>query len=123
MHTLVTLKYRETREEIERLLKEDPTLYERGGTASAAQTGEEYRQTLRCGAPGRSATTDGVKSALEQLARGSDLAGHLKRLLPSSALGFPPFLDEGQNLCRNYSLTTQSTGVTAPRKPAPVLNR
>ena len=25
--TLVTLKYRETREEIERLLKEDPTLY------------------------------------------------------------------------------------------------
>jgi len=39
--------YTETREEIERLLKEDPTLYERGGTASAAQTGEEYRQTLR----------------------------------------------------------------------------
>jgi hypothetical protein len=32
---------------IERLLREDPTLYERGGTASAAQTGEEYRQTLR----------------------------------------------------------------------------
>jgi len=26
---------------------EDPALYERGGTASAAQTGEEYRQTLR----------------------------------------------------------------------------
>lgn len=39
--------FTETREEIERLLKEDPTLYERGGTASAAQTGEEYRQTLR----------------------------------------------------------------------------
>ncbi|MBZ0148203.1 MAG: hypothetical protein K8F62_11780, partial [Pseudorhodoplanes sp.] len=39
--------FTETREEIERLLTEDPTLYERGGTASAAQTGEEYRQTLR----------------------------------------------------------------------------
>ena len=39
--------FTETREEIERLLHEDPTLYERGGTASAAQTGEEYRQTLR----------------------------------------------------------------------------
>src|SRR5205085_10212735 len=39
--------FTETRGEIERLLKEDPTLYERGGTAGAAQTGEEYRQTLR----------------------------------------------------------------------------
>jgi len=39
--------FAETREEIERLLREDPTLYERGGTKSAAQTGEEYRQTLR----------------------------------------------------------------------------
>jgi hypothetical protein len=39
--------FAETREEIERLMKEDPTLYERGGTASATQTGEEYRQTLR----------------------------------------------------------------------------
>jgi hypothetical protein len=39
--------FTETREEIERLLAEDPTLFERGGTASAGQTGEEYRQTLR----------------------------------------------------------------------------
>jgi len=39
--------FTETREEIERLLEEDPTLFERGGTAGAAQTGEEYRQTLR----------------------------------------------------------------------------
>ena len=39
--------FSETREEIERLLKEDPTLYERGGSGAAAQTGEEYRQTLR----------------------------------------------------------------------------
>jgi hypothetical protein len=39
--------FTETREEIERLLQEDATLYERGGTTGAAQTGEEYRQTLR----------------------------------------------------------------------------
>jgi superfamily II DNA or RNA helicase len=39
--------FTETREEIERLLREDATLFERGGTAAAAQTGEEYRQTLR----------------------------------------------------------------------------
>ncbi|MYF45440.1 MAG: helicase [Rhodobacteraceae bacterium] len=39
--------FSETREEIEKLIKEDATLFERGGTAGAAQTGEEYRQTLR----------------------------------------------------------------------------
>lgn len=39
--------FTETREEIERLLREDNSLYERGGTVGAAQTGEEYRQTLR----------------------------------------------------------------------------
>ena len=39
--------FTETREEIERLMAEDTSLYERGGTTGAAQTGEEYRQTLR----------------------------------------------------------------------------
>ncbi len=39
--------FTETRDEIEKLLREDASLYERGGTASSAQTGEEYRQTLR----------------------------------------------------------------------------
>jgi len=39
--------FTETREEIERLLAEDPSLFERGGTAGGGQTGEEYRQTLR----------------------------------------------------------------------------
>src|SRR5207253_2844101 len=39
--------FAETREEIERLAQNDPTLYERGGTAGAAQSGEEYRQELR----------------------------------------------------------------------------
>ena len=39
--------FTESRIEIEKLLSEDTTLYERGGTVGAAQTGEEYRQTLR----------------------------------------------------------------------------
>ena len=39
--------FAETREEIERLHHGDATLFEQGGTASAAQTGEEYRQELR----------------------------------------------------------------------------
>lgn len=39
--------FTETREEIERLLSEDASLFERGGTLGAGQTGEEYRQTLR----------------------------------------------------------------------------
>ena len=39
--------FTEAREEIEKLIREDASLFERGGTAGAAQTGEEYRQTLR----------------------------------------------------------------------------
>jgi hypothetical protein len=39
--------FAETRDEIERLAKEDPSLFEQGGSAAAAQTGEEYRHRLR----------------------------------------------------------------------------
>ena len=39
--------FTETREEIQKLLEEDPSLYERGGTKNGVQSGEEYRQTLR----------------------------------------------------------------------------
>jgi superfamily II DNA/RNA helicase len=39
--------FAETREEIEKLHREDASIYEAGGTAGAAQTGEEYRQELR----------------------------------------------------------------------------
>lgn len=39
--------FTETRREIELLLKQDASLFERGSTVAAAQTGEEYRQTLR----------------------------------------------------------------------------
>ena len=39
--------FAETREEIEKLYRQDPSLFENGGPASAGQTGEEYRQQLR----------------------------------------------------------------------------
>lgn len=39
--------FTEAREEIERLRQNDASIYERGGTVSSAQTGEEYRQELR----------------------------------------------------------------------------
>lgn len=39
--------FSETREEIEKLAHNDASIYERGGTESAAQTGEEYRRELR----------------------------------------------------------------------------
>lgn len=39
--------FTETKEEIERLRREEAEIFERGGTQSAAQTGEEYRQELR----------------------------------------------------------------------------
>jgi len=39
--------FAETRGEIEKLHREDASIYEAGGTAGAAQTGEEYRQELR----------------------------------------------------------------------------
>ena len=39
--------FADTTEEIQRLEREDAKLYEQGGTDAAAQTGEEYRHTLR----------------------------------------------------------------------------
>jgi superfamily II DNA or RNA helicase len=39
--------FTETREELEKIITEDASFYERGGSPSAAQSGEEYRQTLR----------------------------------------------------------------------------
>ncbi|HQU42416.1 MAG TPA: helicase-related protein, partial [Pirellulales bacterium] len=39
--------FSESRDEIERLHAGDATLYDEGGTAAAAQSGEEYRQELR----------------------------------------------------------------------------
>ncbi len=41
------LTFTETREEIERIRREEADLFERGGTARGALSGEEYRQELR----------------------------------------------------------------------------
>jgi hypothetical protein len=41
------LSFAETREEIEKIESEETEIFEKGGTESAAQTGEEYRQELR----------------------------------------------------------------------------
>ena len=41
------ISFTETREEIERIRREDAGLFERGGTARGALSGEEYRQELR----------------------------------------------------------------------------
>ncbi|MDE0700157.1 MAG: helicase-related protein [Acidimicrobiaceae bacterium] len=63
------INFSDTREEIERIRNEDPTLFERGGTARGALSGEEFRQELR--------------QALED----SDLAAHIKSLPWGSGSG------------------------------------
>lgn len=44
---LLDVNFAETREEIERIRREDATMFERGGTAKGALSGEEFRQELR----------------------------------------------------------------------------
>ena len=39
--------FSESRKDLDRIIAEDASFYEQGGSASAAQTGEEYRQILR----------------------------------------------------------------------------
>ena len=46
-HTGSDISFTETREEIERIRREDAGLFERGGTARGVLSGEEYRQELR----------------------------------------------------------------------------
>ena len=55
------IDFTETREEIERLRREDPTLFERGGTRGGAISGEEYRQELR------QAIEQGLREKIERL--------------------------------------------------------
>ena len=59
------IDFAETREEIERIRREDPTLFERGGTSRGALSGEEYRQELR------QAVEQGLRERIEQLPWGS----------------------------------------------------
>ena len=43
----VEINYAETREEIERLRRENPAIFERGGTVRGVLSGEQFRQELR----------------------------------------------------------------------------
>ncbi|MCY3851350.1 MAG: phospholipase D-like domain-containing protein [Acidimicrobiaceae bacterium] len=63
------INFSDTREEIERIRNEDPTLFERGGTSRGSLSGEEFRQELR--------------QALED----SDLADQIKSLPWGSGSG------------------------------------
>ncbi|MCY3924202.1 MAG: helicase-related protein [bacterium] len=57
--------FTETREEIDRIRREDAALFERGGTARGALSGEEYRQELR------QAVEQGHREQIETLPWGS----------------------------------------------------
>ncbi len=57
--------FTETREEIERIRREEADLFERGGTARGALSGEEYRQELR------KAIEEGWRARIEELPWGS----------------------------------------------------
>ena len=59
------LTFTETREEIERIRREEADLFERGGTARGALSGEEYRQELR------QAIEQGWRAPIEELPWGS----------------------------------------------------
>ena len=59
------LTFTETREEIERIRREEADLFERGGTARGALSGEEYRQELR------QAIEQGWRARIEDLPWGS----------------------------------------------------
>ena len=59
------IDFAETRAEIERLRREDPTLFVRGGSSRGALSGEEYRQELR------QAIEQGLGEQIKQLPWGS----------------------------------------------------
>ena len=76
------IDFTETREEIERLRREDPTLFERGGTRGGALSGEEYRQELR------QAIEQGLQQQIEQLPWGSGSA----MTIPTQGISAPGYV-------------------------------
>lgn len=74
----VEINFTETKEEIDRLRNEDAELFERGGTAKGALSGEEFRQELR--------------QALED----SDLANQIKSLPWGSGSGMAVASPDGR---------------------------
>ena len=76
------IDFAETREEIERIRREDPTLFERGGTSRGALSGEEYRQELR------QAVEQGLRERIEQLPWGSGSG----MAIPTTGLSEPGYV-------------------------------
>lgn len=65
-----------TREGIERLRRSEAEIFERGGTRSAAQTGEEYRQELRKALATRREEIEAIPWKAGSGIRRGDRAGH-----------------------------------------------
>ncbi|MCS6954546.1 MAG: helicase-related protein [Bryobacteraceae bacterium] len=70
------LTFSETRTEIEKLQREEADLFERGGTRSAAQTGEEYRQELRRALATRRAEIESIPWKAGSGMRKGERTGH-----------------------------------------------
>ena len=96
--------FTETRREIERLLDEDSSLFDRGGTASAAQTGEEYRQTLRKALQG-----DHKRIASLPWKAGSGMAGGARR-----GIFFCAVVGKGSDIERTYLRFVAADGEWRP---------
>jgi hypothetical protein len=67
--------FSETRAEIEKLRREDPSIYESGGTEGAAQTGESYRQELRSAVRNLGDAIERLPSRIGSGLRGKDRSG------------------------------------------------
>ena len=94
------VNFSQTREEIERLRREDPSLYERGGTRSSAQSGEEYRHELRTQLQVREEEIVNLPwKAGSGLATGNQ-RGHFfcAKVGDRTYLRFVPFGDNGENI-------------------------
>ena len=105
------INFTETREEIERIRHEDASLFERGGTAKGALSGEEFRQELRQAledtglaeqiaslpwgsGSGMAADADGGRSGYVFCARIGDHAAPVFRFVSRDRSAAPGVMDE-----------------------------
>ena len=102
--------FTETREEIEKLLREDASLFERGGTAGATQTGEEYRQTLR-----KALHADHRRIVEMPWKTGSGMTKGARR-----GIFFCAVVGHGAKLERTYLRFVPATADWSPDRSAPV---
>ncbi len=69
--------FSETRAEIEKLEQQDATIFEEGGTRSAAQSGEEYRQELRAALESMGEEIEGLAWHAGSGLRSGERRGHV----------------------------------------------